>query len=411
MAGGSSSTNPRVGVVGVCLDNPSYNAISHFILAVPGAMALGTVDHYIGAEREVAKALQNATNRICIIDYDQNNDEALWITERIRAEFPDVYVFAASTYSQPERIIAAMRAGSAEYLIKPIQNDRLMDGIARVEAKQKEKARAKGRRGKVITLIGAKGGTGVTSLALHLALHLATDRKNKVLLVDQHPALGDVSLYLGTGRHQYSFYELASNTDRLDEELLQGFLLHHDSGVALLDSPEALDAVHYAPPASIEQTLGFLAEVYNYVVVDCSPGLTDATIASIAQSDQVAIVLTAELPSVRNAVRYLEHLNKLGYGSNNLRLVLNRHSKKGPLPDEKVEKAIQRPINYRIPNSYAEVIRAINAGTPISTDDKSDFAQAMDRWAKEVKGIAEKSKSAAEPSSRGGVLGLFGRSS
>jgi pilus assembly protein CpaE len=407
----SGATTPRVGVVGVCLDTQSYNAISHGILAVPGAVAMGSVDHYVGSEREVAKALQNAVNRICIIDYDQNNDEALWVTDRIRAEFPDTCVFAASSSAQPERIIAAMRAGCAEYLIKPIANDRLLDGIARMEAKQKERARAKGRRGKVITAIGAKGGTGVTSLALHLALHLAADRKGKTLLVDQHPTLGDASLYLGTGRHQYSFYELASNTDRLDEELLQGFLLKHESGLALLDAPEALDAVHYAPPASIEQTLGFLAEVYNYVVVDCPPGLTDATIASIAQSDQVAIVLTADLPSVRNAVRYIEHLNKLGYGSNNLRIVLNRHSKKGPLPDDKVEKALQRPISYRIPNNYAEVIRAINAGTPMSADDKSDFAHAIDRWAKELQGSAEKAKAAVAGPSRGGVLGIFGRSS
>jgi pilus assembly protein CpaE len=407
----SGATTPRVGVVGVCLDTQSYSSIAHFLLAVPGAVAMGSIDHYIGAEREVAKALQSAIHRVCVIDYDQNNDEALWITERIRAEYPDTYVFAASSYAQPERIIAAMRAGCAEYLIKPMASDRLLDGIARMEAKQKEKARAKGRRGKVITVIGAKGGTGVTSLALHLALHLAADRKAKTLLVDQHPTLGDASLYLGTGRHQYSFYELAGNTDRLDEELLQGFLLKHESGLALLDSPEALDAVHYAPPASIEQTLGFLAEVYNYVVVDCAPGLTDATIASIAQSDQVAIVLTAELPAVRNTVRYLEHLNKLGYGSNNLRIILNRHSKKGPLPDDKVEKALQRPISHRIPNNYAEVIRAINAGTPISADDKSEFAQAIDRWGKELKGGSDKAKAAAPEASRGGVLGIFGRSS
>src|SRR5262249_8532332 len=103
----SGTTKPRIGVIGVCLDTQSYNAISHFILAVPGASAMGSVDHYLGAEREVAKALQNAINRVCVIDYDQNHDEALWITERIRAEFPDTYVFAVSSSSQPERITAA----------------------------------------------------------------------------------------------------------------------------------------------------------------------------------------------------------------------------------------------------------------------------------------------------------------
>ena len=404
----------RIAVITVRLDRPSYGALSHFMATLPGAVLVGDLDHYVGAEREIDRALTRGHTRVCIVDYDQNTEEAIWITERLRSEHPDVCVFAASASSQPERIIAAMRSGCAEYLLKPVQHERLLEGLARMEAKQKERARSK-VRGKIITLIGAKGGTGVTSLALHLALELAADRQRKCILVDQHPALGDVSLYLGTGRHQYSFYELASNTDRLDQELLEGFLLHHDSGLHILDSPEAVDAMHGAPPSAVEYTLAFLAEAYQFVIVDCPPGLTDGTLASIAQSDKVAIIMTAELPSVRNAVRYMEHLSKLGYSSSTIQLVLNRHSKKGPLSDERVEKALGRGILFRIPNSYNEVIRAINAGAPISSATKSDFAAAIHNWAhdvatsKESAKKSEKMKALATAQSRGGVLGLFGK--
>ena len=404
----------RIAVITVRLDRPSYGALAHFMATVPGAVLVGDLDHYVGAEREIDRALTRGHTRVCIVDYDQNTEEAIWITERLRSEHPDVCVFAASASSQPERIIAAMRSGCAEYLLKPVQHERLLEGLARMEAKQKERARSK-VRGKIITLIGAKGGTGVTSLALHLALELAAERPRKCILVDQHPALGDVSLYLGTGRHQYNFYELASNTDRLDQELLEGFLLHHDSGLHILDSPEAVDAMHGAPPSAVEYTLAFLAEAYQFVIVDCPPGLTDGTLASIAQSDKVAIIMTAELPSVRNAVRYMEHLSKLGYSSSTIQLVLNRHSKKGPLSDERVEKALGRGILFRIPNSYNEVIRAINAGAPISSATKSDFAAAIHNWAHDVATSKEsakkpdKMKALATAQSRGGVLGLFGK--
>src|SRR5262249_25685992 len=145
---------------------------------------------------------------------------------------------------------------------------------------------------------------------------------------------------------------------------------------------------HYAPPAAVEQTLAFLAEIYQFVIIDCPMGLADATLACIAQSDQVAIVMTADLPSVRDSVRYMEHLAELGYAANGQCVVLNRHSKKGPLTDEAIEKALKRPIDYRIPNSYNEVIRAINAGTPISSDGKSDFAMAIGAWAKKLSGSA-----------------------
>src|SRR5438067_846221 len=397
----------RVAIAGVCLDTQTYKALSHFVIPITGASAVGNIDRYVGADREVGRLLERGQGRICIIDFDQNTDEAMWVAERLRSEHPDIFVFAASAYSDPDRIIAAMRAGCMEYLIKPLQNERVLEGLARVESKAKERIRAR-VRGKVVTLIGAKGGTGVTSLALHLALELASAGKRKCLLVDQHPSLGDASLYLGTGRHKYSFYELASNTDRLDEELLQGFLLRHESGLHLLDSPEPLDTAHYAPPATVEQTLAFLAEVYEYIVIDCPPGLADATLASISQSDQVAIIITPELPSIRNAVRYIEHLTKLSYSADKIRLVLNRHSKRGPLSDERLEKALKHPIWLKIPNSYNEVIRAINAGSPIQSGAKSDFGAAIAKWASDFVGRPAQHQAKSAAGSRG-VLAVFAR--
>jgi|SRR6266850_1362542 len=399
----------RVAVVAVCTDPTSYEALSHFMAGVPGAVIVGNLDHYVGVEREVGRALDLAQTRICFIDYDQNTEEAIRITERLRSEYPDVHNFALSAYSEPEGIIAAMRAGCDEYLLKPVQHERVLDGLGRVEAKQKKRARS-GVRGKIITLVGAKGGTGVTSLALHLALDLSHEGKRKCLLVDQHPALGDASLYLGTGRHQYSFYELANNADRLDEELLRGFLLHHNSGLHLLDSPATVDAIHGAPPAAVEHTLAFLAETYQFVIVDCPPGLTEGTQACMSQSEQVAIVMTAELPSVRNTVRYLEHLSRLGYSSSSIHVVLNRYSKKGPLSDERIEKALGRKISLRVPNSYNEVIRAINTGAPMPSGNKSDFAAAIQKWAHELASIDGNNKVkamvAAQPGS--GMRALFG---
>jgi len=421
----------KVTVMGVCLDQTSYNALTDFMADVPGAVITGNVDNYSGAEREVGRgldiphverevghSLELPHTRICFIDYDRNTAEAIRVTERLRSEYPNAHVFAVSSNSQAEGFIAAMRAGCAEYLTKPMRQDHVLDGMERVEANQKKKTRSR-VHGKVITLLGAKGGTGVTSLALHLALDLACDGKRKCLLVDQHPVLGDTSLYLGTGRHQYSFYELANNSDRLDEELLQGFLLRHNSGLHLLDSPEMLDAIHGAPPSALEHTLAFLADLYQFVVVDCPPGLTDGTLASIAQSEQIAIVMTAELPSVRNAVRYIEYLAKLGHSSSSIHIVLNRYSKKALLTDERIEKALGRAISLRVPNSYNEVVQAINAGTPISSGKKSDFGAAIQKWARElVTSAAGNDKAQATAAGKlagemkppvGGLRALFGR--
>lgn len=399
---------PRVAAIGVCVDPTTYDAVSYFLAAIPGAAVVGNLDHYASADREIGRELSLGRARICFIDYDRNIDDAIRVTERLRSEHPDVYPFAVSSASDPEVIIGAMRAGCVEYLIKPLQHERVLDGLARVEAKQKEKARSKAR-GKIITLVGAKGGTGVTSLASHLALELGQDGQRKCLLIDQHPALGDASLYLGMSRHEYGFYELASNPDRLDEDLLKGFILHHESGLHVLDSSDAVDATYGAPASAVEHTLTFLGDIYQFVVVDCPPGLTEATRGCISASEQVAIVMTADVPSVRNAVSYLDYLSKLGYSPSMIQVVLNRHSKKGPLSDDRIEQSLGRPISRRVPNSFNEIIRAINSGTPTSPG-KSPFGVAVEQWAQELSAVPTATRTdapVAQPAA-GGLRALFG---
>ena len=398
----------KIALITVGLDPLTYRTLSHFMSVIPSAGIAASIDTYSGAEWEVGRSGEQSAMRVCFIDYDLDPEQAIRVTERLRADYPDVHVFALSSYSDPERIIVAMRAGCAEYLLKPLQIERVQEGLARVEAKQKDKSRSR-VRGRVITLIGAKGGTGVTSLALHLALQLAGQSKRKCLLIDQHESLGDASLYLGAGRHRYSFYELANNTDRLDQELLQGFLLQHGSGVHVLDSPDSTEAVHSAPTAALERTLAFLAETYPHVIIDCPPGLTPSTMACLSQSDQIGIVMTAELPCVRNAVRYLEQLERVQYPGT-VEIILNRYTKRSPLSDERIEKALNRKISLRVPNNYNEVIRAINAGEPISSG-RSDFGAAIQKWAGEV--IASDARKnggrSVGPAQGAGGWSLFGK--
>src|SRR5689334_9276508 len=136
----AATANPvSIAVTTVGLDPMSYRTLANFVLAAPGAVMAANVDGYSGAEREVGHAAEKARTRICLIDYDQNNEQAIWVTEHLRNNYPDVHVFAVSAFSEPERIIAAMRVGCSEYLLKPIQHERILDGLARVEAKQKER--------------------------------------------------------------------------------------------------------------------------------------------------------------------------------------------------------------------------------------------------------------------------------
>jgi pilus assembly protein CpaE len=402
----SKAAKLRVGVLGIGLDGHSHDALQAGVTETPGAHVVDNVDRHI-VPREVNRLLEAFQYRICVIDFDEGVEDTCQLAERLRDNCDRIHLIAASSDSSAGNIIAAMRSGCTEYLAKPFSLDRISNALAHVESRRhvKEEGAAVG---KILTIIGAKGGTGVTSLATHLALNLVGQRGKKVLLVDHHRALGDISLYLGLPRHQYSFYELVHNTDRLDQELLQGFVLQHASGLHVLDSPEVNYGSSHASAEGIEHTLAFLSENYDLVIVDCPPSMTDDNAAAVRQSDQVAIVLTPELPAVRNALRWLDHLGQMQYPADSIDVILNRCAKDNLLNDREIEAALRRPLSVRVPNNYMEVVKAINAGMPVDQKRSTSLSMAFESWADRVVGEAEPDPKEKPGGRSAKLFGLFG---
>ena len=109
---------------------------------------------------------------------------------------------------------------------------------------------------------------------------------------------------------------------------------------------------------------------------------------------------------IRNLVRYLEHLKRFNCPKEKTRVVINRYDKRAAIRDDQIEKTIRMPISFLVPNSYAEVINAINSGTPISFNGKSDLAVTFRRWIETLVEKSAQSVGKQEPKRRFGILGL-----
>jgi pilus assembly protein CpaE len=401
----SKSAKLRIGVLCISMDAGSRAILEVMVAQTPGAHVADVVDRYI-VPREVMRMLESFQYRICVIDFDEGVEECCRIAQRLRDNCDkSINLFAASSDPNPDIIIAAMRSGCSEYLVKPLDSQKVTDALAHVEARRHIRD-DEATTGRIVTLTGGKGGAGVTSLALHLAMNLVQRHNQKCLLVDHHHALGDASLYLGLTRRKYSFYELVHNTDRLDTELLQGFLLQHESGLHVLDSPETIDSFSHVSPEAIEHTLAFLADNYQFVIIDCPPGMADDTSAAIRQSDQLAIVITPELPAIQNALRLVEYLVGMHYPDDNIDIVLNRHAKNSVISDREIEAALHRPIAVKIPNNYKAFIKSINAGVPIALGKNADLPLAFDQWSNRLMG--EDPATTEKTGESRGWFGLFG---
>lgn len=385
----NSDSNQEMSILAIHLDEASVHLLSRVVTSVPGFTLGATLQQYFGEkDASLIRTVREVHPEVCIIDLDRDRPMALDTVEYLRrTSLNPISIFAASSRMEPEAIIEAMRSGCTEYLEKPLLADRIQNALIQV-ARKKRDSFVSTVQGRLITLMGVKGGVGTTTLAVHLAYSLAK-RGKKVLLVDHHPELGEVTLHLGLEHHNYGFYELACNLSRMDAELLQGFVLRHESGLEVLASPEGLGMTPKTTPDAVQQTLRFLLRMYEYVIVDTDCRLDEQNLALLELSDEFSLIATPELPAVRGASRFLDYLLRLNLPTSKSQVVLNRWRKKAPVSIEHIEKALRRKISLIVPNCDQELGEAIATGIPVSVKSRSDFMQGIGKWTLRLNGSLE----------------------
>lgn len=381
-----SSARDFLGMVAIALDKETAAQLPALLAHIPTARVNAQFDNYLAGDQDVVliDRLRSSATDVFLIDFDRDRDQALRTVQKVREVIRDADVFAVSGSADSQQIIGSMRAGCNEYLTKPLKGTELSDALTRVMARRKEKKDI--ATGKLLAFIGVKGGSGVTALSIHLAMLLAQGRPQHVLLVDLHAYLGDVALYLALPSHRYHFFDLVENASRLDAELLHGYRAQHASGVDVLTAPDTFEAGHAVINERVQPTLEFLQLQYRYVIVDCPPGLTDQIMEVIDIADHVYLVAQPEVPSLRNAVRFLDHLGARHYPEDKIQVVINRFDKRSPINEAEIERAIHTKIAWKIPNDYREVAKTVNTGSPLSVESRSEFIQSMKAWANSLAG-------------------------
>ncbi len=410
----NSENAQGIPVLAIHLDDSAVQLIRRVIASVPGFLFGASLHQYFGEkDASLIRSLREIHPEVCLIDLDRDRDMALETVEYLRRTMlTPISIFAVSNRMDSDSIIAAMRSGCTEYLEKPLLADRVQEALVQLFRKKRDSL-VSAVQGKLITLMGVKGGVGTTTLAVHLAYSLAK-RGKKVLLIDHHPELGEATLHLGLEHHNYGFYELACNLSRMDAELLQGFALKHASGLEVLASPEGIGMTPKTTPEAVQQTLRFLLRMYDYVVVDTQCGFDEQNLAILESSDEFNLIATPQLPSIRSTSRFLDYLLRLNYPVSKSQVVLNRWSKRAPLSVENIEKALHRKVSLIIPNSEQELTEAIATGIPVPVKSRSDFMQGINKWTLRLNGSLDISeddsteKRIHQARSRFNVLGISG---
>jgi pilus assembly protein CpaE len=245
-------------------------------------------------------------------------------------------------------------------------------------------------RGRVVTVFSAKGGCGKTTLATNLAAALADRGRRQVCVVDLDLAFGDVAIAMQLFP-AHTIADAVPLNGAIDSTAVAAMLTHHSAGLSAIVAPTEPSAAETIQATLITHLLEVLRHEFDYIVVDTPPTFEDQVLAALDVSDLIALIVTPDVPALKNLKITLETLIELSYSREKFRLVLNRADAKVGISHAEVEKTAQMVLSAQIPSSR-DVPATINRGVLILQDDlKHPVSQAIRRFAEqEVVGLGLK---------------------
>jgi Flp pilus assembly CpaE family ATPase len=271
--------------------------------------------------------------------------------------------------------------------------------------------RGKVGTGKVIAILGGKGGVGTTAVTVNLADAIAS-RGAPTALVDLNFYLGDVSETVGVAAEP-SISWFLGQPDRLKQSSLLERSPKHANGMHIFSMRQDLQTAEAFGAEQVVTFLQALRGAYAYIIVDCGSNFREETLSCVTQADQCVVITSADRLSLAGSKRRINALLDLSENKNTTRVVINRMGDGQDINTQTIEKVFGVPLLGTVRNAWAEVSASIENCTLLSQSAPDapvtrDIAVLSDQI---VGPVRQKKTPDAEPSKESGNRGIFARMS
>ena len=114
----------------------------------------------------------------------------------------------------------------------------------------------------------------------------------------------------------------------------------------------------------LPEIVSLLSNDFDYIVIDVDKRLDEVNLRIMDVAEAIYVVMTADLPCLKNVRLVLETIGHLGYSDEKVKLILNRSNAFTGINVKNAESALKRRIDYQIINEYRTAIGALNSGAP-----------------------------------------------
>lgn len=338
---------------------------------------LGSIE-IVGMTEEITRTRQIMSEKIIdILLVNPNGEQTQYdLVEEMSSKYPKTKIIIVEEELKENTLHNALYLGASDVLIKPYDPKKLEESILRVQELEEKKrlaaaertfSRSKKNKGDIITFFSTKGGVGKTFISTNFAISLAQHTDKRVALVDLDLDYGNSALALDLPP-RFTILDVINNTEGIDKDLIESFMLPHGSGLKVLASNVSIEVTDHINESDVRLILESLEESFDYIIVDMPNKFNDHSMPALALADHLILLVTQDLSTIQNIKSLLLSLNELNFPSSKINLILNQYNKKGDINLDDIAQALNREINHTIGIDHKNIITSLNKGEPYLMD-------------------------------------------